>query len=143
MMDSGTPHCLEFNVRMGDPETQALMLRVKDGYAAALFASATGARIESPQVSGNAAVTVVVCAGSYPASGSKGLPISIGQVPHGAKLFHAGTANIDGQLITNGGRVIAASASAESAAEARKLAYLAAGQVRFEGARYRSDIASR
>ena len=74
-------------------------------------------------------------------SSSKGLPISFGELPLGSKLFHAGTALVDGQLVTNGGRVIAASAAANTLPEARKLAYQAAEAVLFEGARFRSDIA--
>ena len=141
MMDAGTPYCLEFNVRMGDPETQAVLLRVDGGYAEALYQAATGARIEPPTILSNAAVTVVVAAQDYPKSGSKGSPIRLGPLPSGAKLFHAGTALIDGRLVTSGGRVVAASASAETLGEARRLAYEASNSVEFEGARIRSDIA--
>ncbi len=141
MMDQGKPQCLEFNVRMGDPETQAVMLRLGKGYADALLSSAVGRYIEAPEVSEQATVTVVVAGKDYPMSSSKGLPISFGELPLGSKLFHAGTSLVDGQLVTNGGRVIAASAAANTLPEARKLAYQAAEAVQFEGARFRSDIA--
>lgn len=141
MMDSGRPYCLEFNVRMGDPETQALMLRMNTGFAKALADAASGHWIEPPSIQANASATVVVASRNYPLSGSKGAPIRIGSVPTGAKLFHAGTAVIDGKLVTNGGRVIAASASGETLAEAKRLAYIAAQAVEFEGARFRTDIA--
>lgn len=141
MMDSGAPYCLEFNVRMGDPETQALMLLVGGGYAAALLASANGARIEPPSIRDAASVSVIVSSRDYPERSSKGSPIRVGVLPAGAKLFHAGTAVKDGLLVTNGGRIIAASASAETLPEARRLAYMAAEAVQFEGARFRSDIA--
>jgi len=142
MMDNDKPHCLEFNVRMGDPETQALMMRVTDGYAAALFASATGKLIEPPTILDNASVAVVVAAANYPQSGSKGAPITVGALPTGSKVFHAGTAMVDGRLVTNGGRIMSATASAATMIQARDLAYQAARAVQFEGARYRSDIGS-
>lgn len=140
MMDDGLPYCLEFNVRMGDPETQAIMMRIEGGYASALYASATGEEIPSVRISSEPSVTVVVAAPDYPVTSSKGSPISIGELPTGSKLFHAGTAVRDGQLVTNGGRIFAATARAETLARARELAYQAARAVEFEGARFRSDI---
>ena len=140
MMESGKPYCLEFNVRMGDPETQAVMMRIESGYAAALLAAAKGDSIPPITISEQASLTVVVCAENYPTAGSKGAQISIGDLPAGSKLFHAGTALTDGDLVTNGGRVFAATALAPTIATAREQAYQAADAVLFEGARYRSDI---
>lgn len=137
MVQDGVPYCLEYNVRFGDPETQSVMLRLGKGFGEALYAAATGAVIEAPEVLPNAAVTVVVASGGYPGEYKKGLPIEIGSLPEGAKLFHAGTAP---GPVTNGGRVIAASASAPTVALARAKAYAAAEAVKFEGAFYRRDI---
>ena len=140
LVDGGKPYCLEFNVRMGDPETQALMMRIESGYAQALFASATGTVVPEITVSPLAALTVVVAGKDYPLQSSKGIPIQIDQVPIGSKLFHAGTALVDGNLVTNGGRVFAASAIGKTLEEAKALAYAAAASVHFSGARVRSDI---
>jgi phosphoribosylamine--glycine ligase len=140
MMDGGLPHCLEFNVRMGDPETQAIMMRIENGYAAALLAAATGQDIPAIEISPYPSITVVIAAKDYPLLSSKGSPITLGTMPAGTKLFHAGTAVKDGHLVTNGGRIFAASARAETLDEARDLAYKVAGNVAFEGARFRSDI---
>lgn len=140
LVQDGTPYCLEYNVRFGDPETQSVMLRLGKGLGEALRAAATGAPIPPPEVLGNAAATVVVASGGYPGEYRKGLPIEIGPLPEGAKLFHAGTALRDGRLVSSGGRVIAASASGATLAEARARAYAAAEGVRFEGAFYRRDI---
>lgn len=140
MVQDGTPYCLEYNVRFGDPETQSVMLRLGRGLGDALYAAATGAPIPPLETLDNAAVTVVVASGGYPGAYAKGLPITVGALPEGAKLFHAGTALRDGGLVTSGGRVIGASASAPTMAEARRLAYAAAAAVRFEGAFIRGDI---
>lgn len=140
MMDDGLPHCLEFNVRMGDPETQAIMMRVEKGYAEALYAAATGQIVPPIEISTDPSITVVVAAENYPLSGSKGSAITLGPIPNGTKLFHAGTAKVDGELVTNGGRIFAASAQAATLDQARALAYEVANSVRFEGARFRTDI---
>ncbi len=140
LVQDGRPYCLEYNVRFGDPETQSVVLRLGHGLGDALFAAATGAEIVVPEVLDNAAATVLVASGGYPGAYEKGLPVSVGALPEGAKLFHAGTALRDGGLVTNGGRVIGASASGATLAEARSRAYEAAAAVRFEGAFCRGDI---
>lgn len=137
----GEVKCLEYNVRFGDPETQTLMRLVGKGFAEAVLACAHGASIPEFEVSSSAAVTVVVASGGYPGDYEKGLSIEIGPLPEGTKLFHAGTATSDGNLVTAGGRVIAASAVGKNLDDARVLAYKAAEAVRFEGTFFRKDIA--
>ncbi len=142
MMEEGRPHCLEFNVRMGDPETQVIVARLGNGFMNALAASANGEFIEGPEVLQNAVVSVVVASEHYPILSSKGSPITFLEYPVGVKFFHAGTTMIGDQLVTNGGRVINATAAAGTLRDARKLAYRAAAAVSFEAARFRTDIAS-
>jgi phosphoribosylamine---glycine ligase len=142
ILHGSRPYCLEYNVRFGDPETQTVMMRLGSGLADALLAAAEGRSFESPEVLDNAAVTVVIASGGYPGAVKKGLPIELPvDVPQGVKLFHAGTATADARLVTSGGRVLGVTASAPTLEEARILAYETARQVRFEGARYREDIA--
>jgi phosphoribosylamine-glycine ligase len=119
------------------------MMRLGSGFADALRGCALGQRPIAPSVLSNAAVSVVLASGGYPGAYRKGLPISLGAVPTGVKLFHAGTVRADGTLCTNGGRVLCATASAESPLEARRLAYQGAEAVAFDGAYFRSDIAGR
>ncbi|MDX2065188.1 MAG: phosphoribosylamine--glycine ligase [Fimbriimonadaceae bacterium] len=142
MMHRGRPHCLEFNVRFGDPETQSLMMRLGDGFAAALWQSATGDIVEVPQIRPEAAVSVVIASAGYPGPISRGLPIAIDPLPEGVKVFHAGTARKNDHVVTNGGRVLCLSAIAAGIPEARELAYRATHAVRFEGAIFRRDIAA-
>ncbi|RYG39475.1 phosphoribosylamine--glycine ligase [bacterium] len=141
MFHHGAVRCLEYNVRFGDPETQTVMRLVGSGFAEAVLACARGESIPPFEVSGESAVTVVVASGGYPGDYAKGLSIEIGDLPAGAKLFHAGTArDSEGRLVTSGGRVIGASATGLDLASARAAAYRAAAAVRFDGAFFRRDI---
>ena len=79
MMDAGTAHCLEYNVRFGDPETESLMLRVGNGLARALLQAASGERIQAAEIKPNAVVSVMIASGGYPGNYQKGLPIAIYQ----------------------------------------------------------------
>lgn len=141
MLHEDTPHCLEFNVRFGDPETQSVVLRLGSGLAAALAACAAGQSIPEIEVRANAAVTVVLASAGYPGSYEKGKPIAIGALPPGTEAFQAGTVLVEGQLATHGGRVIAVSSSAATLEDARATAYAAADAIEFEGKTYRRDIA--
>ncbi|MBW2453590.1 MAG: phosphoribosylamine--glycine ligase [Deltaproteobacteria bacterium] len=143
----GTPNLLEHNVRFGDPETQVLMPMI-DGDVAELFASVGRGSLDASAVTvptGRHVITIVLAAGGYPQSPRKGDVITgleaAGALP-GAHIFHAGTAQQDGQLVTSGGRVLGVGASGSSAAEARATAYRACELVTFEGMHYRSDIAT-
>ncbi len=139
MVVEGSPFCLEYNVRFGDPETQSVMRRV-EGVGDLLWASARGEELPPVQVSPQAAVTVVAASAGYPASSQKGVPIEFGEMPEGVVVFHAGTALEEGQLVTNGGRVLAVSAVADDLDQARARAYAGMDQVAFAGKHFRSDI---
>ncbi|HET9898393.1 MAG TPA: phosphoribosylamine--glycine ligase [Streptosporangiaceae bacterium] len=146
MLTAEGPRVLEFNARFGDPETQALMPLLD---AARFFELMTAAaRGELPGdgrlTAAAAGVTVVAAGHGYPASSANGLAIELpSERPDGTVIFHAGTTrDTDGILRTSGGRVLAASATGADLAAARSWAYQLLGQVRFDGMRYRQDIAA-
>ena len=135
---------LEFNVRFGDPETQAILPRVEGDLLEALAEAANGSLEDAELgVSDEAAVTVVLAAGNYPAGSDKGSLIEgIAEAEAtGAVVFHAGTSVRDGALVTNGGRILNVSALGPTIAEARERAYAACEKISWEGMRYRTDIA--
>jgi phosphoribosylamine--glycine ligase len=138
------PQVLEFNCRFGDPETQSLLPRLDGNLLDALAAAAAGdaSEVELPG-SDEAAVTLVIAAGDYPASGDSGSPISGVEEAEatGALVFHAGTALHGDRLVTNGGRILDVTALGPTIAAARERAYEAAAHISFAGARYRTDIA--
>ena len=135
---------LEFNVRFGDPETQAIIPRL-DGDLLDVLAHAAEGTLKQAKlaVSPEAAVTVVLAAGAYPADSDRGSPIEgIAQAEQiGAVVFHAGTAMRDGTLITNGGRILNVTALGPTIAAARERAYAACQQIHWKGMRLRHDIA--
>ena len=144
MLTADGPRVLEFNCRFGDPETQAILPRLDGDLLGALMAAATGdVSGASLSASDEAAVTVVVASRDYPRSGDTGSPIEgVDEAEaEGALVFHAGTALRGGRLVTNGGRVLNVSATGATVAEARAHAYAAAERIRFDGARYRRDVA--
>ncbi|KAG6333637.1 hypothetical protein ID866_5449 [Astraeus odoratus] len=145
LTDSG-PKVLEYNVRFGDPETEALMLLLDDDVdlAAVLFACA-GHRLDAVQISTRLgfSVSVVLVSGGYPGPYPKGKRIEIGNIPSDAVVFHCGTTLKDNGLFTSGGRVIAVTASASTLEDALALAYAAAEEISFDGKVYRRDIAHR
>ena len=136
------PKCLEYNVRLGDPETQTIMRRLGGGFLEALFQAAKGEKIVAPQVSPEAAVTVVMASGGYPGNYRKNVPIHVGPVPFGGKLFWAGVSSQNGELVTSGGRVLGATGAGSTVEEARRIAYGAAKAAEFDGAILRNDIAA-
>lgn len=142
MMHHGHPHVLEFNVRFGDPETQSVMAILGSGLAAALHQAARGDVITPPHVTTQHAVSVVAASFGYPGEIERGIPITLGPLPSGAILFHAGTALQNGQLVTNGGRVLAVTGTGDSLEAARATAYDGMKQVSFRGMHVRTDIAS-
>lgn len=146
-LTSRGPRVVEFNVRFGDPETQALVPRLDCDLAELCLASARG-ELAGAKLSWreDACVAVVLAARGYPGPFSTGAPISgiedAEQLP-GVHVFQAGTALRDGQLVTAGGRVLAVSATGAGFSEARQRAYDAAALIDFDGKHYRNDIALR
>ena len=142
MMTSSGPKILEFNVRLGDPEAQALLYSFQGDFAELLSMVVTGnGRIRS-QPWLQPAVCLVLAAAGYPGPPRTGDPIAgIEQAEQaGAKVFQAGTAKSDDGLVTSGGRVLGVTASGETLQAAIDGAYRAAAQIHFEGIQYRKDI---
>jgi phosphoribosylamine--glycine ligase len=143
MMTSGGPKVLEFNVRLGDPETQPIMHRMASDFVPALVAASEGklGRVKLDWRPGPS-VCVVMASGGYPGAYQSGKAISGIQMAEatGAKVFHAGT-RLGGQGIeTAGGRVLGVTAGGRDLAAAIDAAYRAVGEIRFEGMHYRKDI---
>jgi phosphoribosylamine--glycine ligase len=144
LTDSG-PKVLEFNCRFGDPETQAVIPRLRSSLAEVLLACAEGrAGGLTPTWAGEACVGVVLASRGYPGPVETGVPIEglveAASVP-GASVFHSGTAARNGRVCTAGGRVLTVSALGHGVGDARRRAYEAAARIRFEGMQYRRDIA--
>ena len=147
MMTARGPQVLEFNARFGDPETQAILVRLESDLVDALEACVDGRLDQTAlQWAPGASVCVVASSGGYPGSYKTGMPItgvsSAAQVP-GVQVFHAGTAQMGGQLIAAGGRVLGVTAAADSLDQALSRAYRAMAEIHFEGMYYRRDIAHR
>jgi phosphoribosylamine---glycine ligase len=135
---------LEFNCRFGDPETQAILPRLEGDFLGALAAAAEGDLGDTElSTSDRAAVTIVLAGGRYPEHGDIGTPIQGIEEAEGdgALVFHAGTAMRDGQLVTNGGRILNVTAVGDTLDEARERAYTACDRIQFDGRRFRGDIA--
>lgn len=147
MLTSTGPRVLEFNARFGDPETQVYLPRLETDLVELLEACVDG-RLEGIEVkwSPMAAVCVVMASGGYPGPYEKGKSISGLEAYDGVsdvKVFHAGTAERDGRIVTNGGRVLGVTAWAADLAAARARAYGAVESIQFEKAQYRTDIAAK
>ena len=144
MLTSDGPKLIEYNVRFGDPECEAIMPRIEGDFAELLHSVARGRLSDvTPQLSPNHAVTVIVAAHGYP-----GIPKGGGlireleaaeQIP-GVTVFHAGTARSGNELVARGGRVLAVTAVAETFANARARAYRAIDQIDFADGFHRTDI---
>ena len=137
---------VEFNARFGDPETQSLLALLDSSPATLLYAAATGtlSSVGMPRWKPGAAVTVVVAADGYPSAPRKGdqiLGVDDANALEGVDVIHAGTAHVDGRLVTAGGRVLAVTAVGADLAEARRRVYEGAALITIDGAHYRSDIA--
>jgi phosphoribosylamine---glycine ligase len=137
----GVPYVIEYNARMGDPETQAVMPRIKSDLVELLVAAASsGLRDKTIEIDEDHAVTIALVSGGYPGDYEKGKVIDGLKKTDHALVFHAGTKKQDQQVLTDGGRVLAVSGKGTSLEEARKKAYAAAAQIQWEGLYYRQDI---
>jgi phosphoribosylamine--glycine ligase len=144
MLTARGPRVLEFNARLGDPETQPILLRMQSDIVPVLLAAA-GGDLSGVEMSFDrrAAVGVVLAAEGYPGKPAAGDVIEGAEAdfPAGVQVFQAGTArSADGRLVTAGGRVLTACALGETLEEASRLAYQAADRIRFRGRQYRTDI---
>jgi len=147
MMTARGPQVLEFNARFGDPETQAILVRLESDLVDALEACIDGRLADTMlRWTPGASACVVASSGGYPGSYKTGFPITglgaAARVP-GVEVFHAGTARMGGQLLTAGGRVLGVTAAADSLQEALARAYQAMAEISFEGMYYRRDIGHR
>ncbi|MBX3687126.1 MAG: phosphoribosylamine--glycine ligase [Rhodocyclaceae bacterium] len=142
----GRPRVVEFNCRMGDPETQPIMMRLKTDLVELLEAAIAG-KLDNAEAEWDRrfALGVVIAAAGYPENPRKGDQI-IG-LPEGeaddVHVFHAGTADVDGKIVTNGGRVLCVTALGDNVKTAQKLAYATADKIEFAGKQYRRDIGYR
>lgn len=141
----GTPRVLEFNVRMGDPETQPILMRLESDLLDLLEAAVENrlAGVQ-PRWSPQPALGVVMAAAGYPGTPRKhdvihGLDADLGT----AKVFHAGTVEQQGRIVTNGGRVLCVVARGDSVRQAQQMAYAAVQKIHWDGVQYRRDIGHR
>jgi phosphoribosylamine--glycine ligase len=147
MMTPRGPEVLEFNARFGDPETQALLVRMESDLVDALEACIDGRLAETElQWTPGASACVIASSAGYPGSYETGFPISglsvAAEVP-GVEIFHSGSAQVGNQLVTAGGRVLGVTAAAPSLEEALARAYEAIAEIHFEGIYFRRDIGHR
>jgi phosphoribosylamine---glycine ligase len=148
MVTSQGPKALEFNVRFGDPEAQPVLMRLKTDLAELLLAAAEGRLSEFPDLEWDSrpAVCVVMASNGYPGDYRKGHIIrgldEAAKLEH-VKVFHAGTTRKDGEVVTNGGRVLGVTAVGDNISEAKLRAYQAVKEIRWNGAWCRKDISDK
>jgi len=138
---NGEPVTIEYNARMGDPETEVVMLRIKSDFVDLLEGVANGNLNEKTiEIDERSAVTVMLVAGGYPEEYKKGDVITGLDNVEGSIVFHAGTTLKDGQIVTNGGRVMAISSYGNSKAEALAVSFANAQKIQYAGKYFRGDI---
>lgn len=137
----GDPFVIEYNVRMGDPEAEAVLLRVKSDFVDLLEGTADGTLgTKNIEIDDQAAVTVMLVSGGYPGSYQKGKVITGIENVAESIVFHAGTKADDGKVLTNGGRVLAVSSMGQNRTEALNISYRNAEVIQFEKKYYRKDL---
>jgi phosphoribosylamine---glycine ligase len=147
MMTARGPQVLEFNARFGDPETQAILMRLESDLVEAMEACVEG-RLSDTELrwAPGASACVIASSGGYPGSYKTGFPIkgleAAARIP-GVQVFHSGTALKDGEVFTSGGRVLGVTAVGDGLEQALASAYQALGEIQFEGMYFRRDIARR
>ncbi|WP_111672301.1 phosphoribosylamine--glycine ligase [Algoriphagus litoralis] len=142
MNKDGEPSVIEYNVRMGDPETEAVLPRIESDFVDLLHGIATGTLADYElSISPKFATTVVMVSGGYPESYEKGFPITLPKSTAGSVIFHAGTAkNSSGELVNQGGRVLAVTGFGEGLTEALANAFSTVEKISWTKAYYRKDI---
>jgi len=146
------PMVIEYNCRLGDPETEVVLLRLKNDLVE-LFISMNEQKLDQQKIiiDKNEAATIVAVSGGYPGEYEKGLPIDFGYLENpeaikhidedgGVMVFHAGTKLVNGEVVTNGGRVLAVSALADGLGDAIELSKSILEEIYYEGIYYRKDI---
>jgi phosphoribosylamine--glycine ligase len=147
MLTKTGPKVLEFNARFGDPETQVYLTRLENDLVELLDASVSGTldKVEL-KWKPSSSVCVVMASGGYPGNYAKGKPIlglaEAARLPD-TKVFHSGTTAKDGQIVTNGGRVVGVTALGKDLKAAQATAYAAVEKIHFDGAHFRRDIAAK
>jgi phosphoribosylamine---glycine ligase len=142
MNDQGNPSVVEYNVRMGDPETEAVLPRIKSDFVDLLMAIATG-KLDTYELilSSEYATTVVMVSGGYPGDYAKGFPISFPKEVHQSVIFHAGTSkNAKGEITNQGGRVLAVTGFGPRLEDALAHAFETVEKISWENSYYRRDI---
>ena len=142
---AGNPSTLEFNCRLGDPETQPIMMRLKSDLVDLLEHGINGTldRVDA-EWDRRVALGVVLAAAGYPDDPRRGDAISgLDHASDGCKVFHAGTSLVDGKVVTSGGRVLCVTALGDTVRHAQRNAYAAVARIHFDGMQYRTDIGHR
>jgi phosphoribosylamine--glycine ligase len=141
MNHEGEPYVIEYNARMGDPETEVVLPRIESDFLSLLIASSNGTLSEQNlQISSQYAVTTMVVAEGYPETYRKGDVISNLEKIEDAFIFHAGTKETNGEIITNGGRVMAFTGTSNTLENAIQKSQKAAITAKYEGKNFRRDI---
>ncbi len=137
----GEPYVIEYNCRMGDPEAEVVLPRLKTDLVDLIRAAFDGdLKEKKPEFEAHAAATVILVSGGYPGAYEKGKAIEISKTETESLIFHAGTREQGQKLLTNGGRVLAVTSLAETFPEALQKSYSTIPHIRFEGMYYRTDI---
>ncbi|MEA1072641.1 phosphoribosylamine--glycine ligase [Sphingomonas sp. LY160] len=143
MLTADGPSLIEYNVRFGDPECEAIMPRIEGDFAQLLHDVATGAPFDAPKLSSDTTMTVILAAKGYPGTPAKGGAIGAiesAEEVDGVTVFHAGTSRHDGRLVASGGRVLAVTARGANLGEAATRAYRAVDAIAFDDGFHRRDI---